>query len=204
MHSVIAFIKGTVQAVSHDSVVVDIGSVGMQATCTAPTALSLRVGDRVELLTSMVIREDAWTLYAFTDADERSIFEQVQTVSGIGPRIALAVLSTMNPDEVRSAIAHEDLNALVKIPGIGRKGAQRLVLELKDKLGVMSGGAQPRINSAPMGWQASVVAGLMSLGWNQREAESAADAVAPMAAEFGNDPDIGALLKAALRSLDRA
>ena len=200
----IAFIKGTVQAVSHDSVVVDIGSVGLQATCTAPTALSLRVGDRVELLTSMVIREDAWTLYGFTDADERSIFEQVQTVSGIGPRIALAVLSTMNPDEVRSAIAHEDLNALVKIPGIGRKGAQRLVLELKDKLGVMSGGVVPRINSAPMGWQASVVAGLMSLGWTQREAESAADAVAPMAVEFGDDPDIGALLKAALRSLDRA
>ncbi|CAB4630471.1 unannotated protein [freshwater metagenome] len=200
----IAFIKGTVQAVSLDHVVVDIGSVGLQATCTTPTALSLRVGDRVELLTSMVIREDGWTLYAFTDADERIIFEQVQTVSGIGPRIALAVLSTMNPNEVRNAIALEDLNALVKIPGIGRKGAQRLVLELKDKLGVVTGASQPRLNSAPVGWQASVVAGLMSLGWTQREAESAADAVAPMAIEFGTEPDIGALLKAALRSLDRA
>ena len=200
----IAFIRGVIQAVNLDRVVVDIGSVGLQATCTTPTALSLRVGDRVELLTSMVIRDDGWTLYAFADADERTIFEQVQTVTGIGPRIALAVLSTMNPDEVRNAIAVEDLNALTKIPGIGRKGAQRLVLELKDKLGGVSGVVHARSNTAPMGWQASVVAGLMSLGWTQREAESAADVVAPMAAELGQDPDIGALLKAALRSLDRA
>ena len=201
---VIAFVKGVVQGVNLDQVVIDIGSVGLQATCTAPTALSLKVGDRVELLTSMVIREDGWTLYAFSDADERTIFEQVQTVTGIGPRIALAVLSTMNPDEVRSAITSDDLNALTKIPGIGRKGAQRLVLELKDKIGAATGGAHTRISRVPMGWQASVVAGLLSLGWTQREAESAADAVAPMAAEFGQDPDVGALLKAALRSLDRA
>ena len=200
----IAFIRGIVQAVSHDHVVVDIGSVGLTATCTAPTALSLHAGDRVELLTSMVIREDGWTLYGFVDADERTIFEQVQTVTGIGPRIALAVLSTLSPDEVRNAIATDDLNALTKIPGIGRKGAQRLVLELKDKLGVSSGASSTRATANPVGWLASVTAGLVSLGWSQREAESAADSIVPLAAEYGDNPDIGALLKAALRSLDRA
>jgi Holliday junction DNA helicase RuvA len=200
----IAFIRGIVQAVSHDHVVVDIGSVGLTATCTAPTALSLRVGDRVELLTSMVIRDDGWTLYGFVDADERTIFEQVQTVTGIGPRIALAVLSTLSPDEVRNAIASDDLNALTKIPGIGRKGAQRLVLELKDKLGVITGSAPARAAANPVGWLASVTAGLVSLGWSQREAESAADSIIPLAEQYGDSPDIGALLKAALRSLDRA
>ena len=200
----IAFIRGIVQAVSHDHVVVDIGSVGLTATCTAPTALSLHIGDRVELLTSMVIRDDGWTLYGFVDADERTIFEQVQTVTGIGPRIALAVLSTLSPDEVRNAIATDDLNALTKIPGIGRKGAQRLVLELKDKLGVITGSSPTRAATNPVGWLASVTAGLVSLGWSQREAESAADSVIALADQYGDNPDIGALLKAALRSLDRA
>ncbi|MFA7322957.1 MAG: Holliday junction branch migration protein RuvA [Candidatus Nanopelagicales bacterium] len=200
----IAFIRGTVQAVAHDSVVVDLGGFGLQATCTAPTALSLRVGDRVELLTSLVVREDGWTLYAFADADERTIFEQVQTVTGIGPRIALAVLGTLAPDELRWAIANDDLTALTKIPGIGRKGAQRLVLELKDRLGAMHGGATGRALPVNAPWQSSVVAGLMSLGWTAREAEAAADAVAPLAAEYPDAPDISALLKAALQSLDRA
>jgi len=200
---VIAFIRGLVQAVSLDSVVVDLGGVGLQATCTSPTALSMRVGDRVELLTSLVVREDGWTLYAFADAAERDIFEQVQTVTGIGPRIALAVLSTMSPDELRSAIARDDLTALIKVPGIGRKGAQRLVLELKDKLGPIPSRTGLLIADPRADWHASVTAGLMSLGWSAREAEMAADSVAPLAKEAG-DADIALLLKAALQSLDRA
>lgn len=200
----IAFIRGVVQAVSLDSVVVDLGGVGLQATCTAPTALSMRVGDRVELLTSLVVREDGWTLYAFADASERSVFEQVQTVTGIGPRIALAVLSTLSPDELRTAIAREDLTALVKIPGIGRKGAQRLVLELKDKLGPPTARPGAPVADPRADWHASVTAGLMSLGWSAREAQAAADSVAPMAADSaGGAPDIAQLLKAALQSLDR-
>ncbi len=202
----IAFVRGVVQAVSLDSVVIDLGGIGISATCTSTTALSLRVGDRAELLTSLVVREDGWTLYAFTDAAERSVFEQVQTVTGIGPRIALAVLSTLSPDELRRAIAHDDLNALVKIPGIGRKGAQRLVLELKDKLGPLSSGAGFTSLDARADWHASVTAALVSLGWTVREAEQAADGVAPLASEQLADgsPDIAALLKAALQSLDRA
>ena len=201
----IAFVRGVVQSVSLDSVVIDLGGVGIQATCTSTTAVALRVGDRAELLTSLVVREDGWTLYAFTDAAERSVFEQVQTVTGIGPRIALAVLSTLSPDELRRAIAHDDLNALVKIPGIGRKGAQRLVLELKDKLGPVSSGSPMSRDDERADWHGSVTAGLVSLGWSSREAEQAADAVAPLAAEQASvaGPDIAALLKAALQSLDR-
>ncbi|MDO8731261.1 MAG: Holliday junction branch migration protein RuvA [Actinomycetota bacterium] len=202
----IAFLRGVVQAVSLDSVVIDLGGVGIQATCTSTTALALRVGDRAELLTSLVVREDGWTLFAFTDAAERSVFEQVQTITGIGPRIALAVLSTLSPDELRRAIAQDDLNALVKIPGIGRKGAQRLVLELKDKLGPPVGGPGAQSLEAPSGWHSSVTAGLVSLGWSAREAELAADSVSPLAAaqSVAEQPNIAALLKAALQNLDRA
>lgn len=203
----IAFVRGIVQSVSLDSVVVDLGGVGIAATCTSSTALSLRVGDRTELVTSLVVREDGWTLYAFTDAAERSVFEQVQTVTGIGPRIALALLSTLSPDELRQAIAHDDLNALVKIPGIGRKGAQRLVLELKDKLGPPSTASYQSSGSPRADWHASVTSALVSLGWTNREAEQAADSVAPLAVEQsvdGKAADIAALLKAALQSLDRA
>ncbi len=202
----IAFIRGVVQAVSLDSVVIDLGGFGLEATCTSNTALSLRVGERAELLTCLVVREDGWTLYAFNDAAERSIFEQVQTVTGIGPRIALAVLSTLSPDELRRAIANEDLNALVKIPGIGRKGAQRLVLELKDKLGPPQGNFGAQNADVRTGWHASVTAGLVSLGWSSREAELAADGVAHLAnaPSEAEQPDIAVLLKAALQSLDRA
>ncbi|MDO9486498.1 MAG: Holliday junction branch migration protein RuvA [Actinomycetota bacterium] len=201
----IAFIRGVVQAVSLDSVVIDLGGVGMQATCTSTTALALRVGDRVELLTSLIVREDGWTLYAFTDAAERSVFEQVQTVSGIGPRIALAVLDTLSPDELRRAIATDDLNALMKIPGIGRKGAQRLVLELKDKLGPISGTSSSAYLDVRADWHASVTAGLISLGWSAREADQAADNVATLAAAQleAEQIDIAVLLKSALQSLAR-
>lgn len=201
----IAFIRGVVQAVGLDSVVIDLGGIGLTATCTSTTALALRVGDRAELLTSLIVREDGWTLYAFTDTAERSVFEQVQTVTGIGPRIALAVLSTLTPDELRRAIAHEDLSALVKIPGIGRKGAQRLVLELKDKLGPISAGASSLGMDARADWHSSVTAGLVSLGWSVREAEQAADGVAHLAIApaDGEPADIATLLRAALQSLDR-
>ena len=137
----IDFVRGSVSAVHSDRIVVDIGPLGLTALCTPVTALSYRVGDRVELVTSLVIREDGWTIYGFLDADERTVFEQVQTVSGVGPRLALGLLSTLTPDELRGAVAREDLVTLTKVSGVGKKGASRLVLELKDKLGPPIGGA---------------------------------------------------------------
>jgi len=197
----IDFLRGQVHACAHDRVVIDVGGVGIAAACTPATVLSLRPGEHVELVTSLVVREDGWTLYGFLDADERVVFEQVQTVSGIGPRIALGLLATLTPDAVRTAIASEDLATLTRVPGIGKKGAARLVLELKDRIGQPSTPVAGVLQT-PTSWQAAVIAGLTSLGWSAREAERAAASVAPLA-EGQDQPDIPALLKAALRSLDR-
>lgn len=205
----IDFLRGTVTSVRPDRIVIDVGPLGLTAICTPAAALSVRVGERVELMTSLVIREDGWTIYGFLDPDERTVFEQVQTVSGVGPRLALGLLATLSPDELRTAIAREDLATLTKVSGVGRKGASRLVLELKDKLGPALGatGGTPLGAGVGGGWQAAVTAGLTSLGWSAKEAEQAVLAVAPMAESTDGEPaspDIAALLKAALRSLDRS
>ena len=161
-------------------------------------------------MTTMVVREDGWTLYGFADPDERTVFEQVQTVTGIGPRIAMALLGTLSPDELRRAVASSDEAALTKVPGIGRKGAQRLILELADRLGPGAApvpGDRPGASTAAGGWQQAVAAGLTSLGWSAREADAAVAAIDPDARGRGHRPasaDIGALLKAALRGLDRS
>lgn len=204
----ISFVRGTVVQAGADFVVVDLGSVGVVVLCTPTTALGLRHGEHVELMTTMVVREDGWTLYGFAEPDERTVFEQVQTVSGIGPRIAMALLGTLSPDDLRRAVATDDEATLVRVPGIGRKGAQRLILELKDRLGpsttVGRGDRTPSTQAG--GWQGDVAAGLTSLGWSAREADQAVQAIDPSLvaeATSGSAPDVGALLKAALRTLDR-
>lgn len=209
----ISFVRGVVVRVGTDQVVVDLGSVGLTVMCTPATALSLRTGDHVELVTSLVIREDAWTVYGFTDPDERTVFEQVQTVGGIGPRIALALLGALTPDELRSAVASADERVLTAVPGIGRKGAQRLILELADRLGPATGARVAAASSAASqsGWRQAVAGGLVSLGWSAREADAAVDRLDPdLVAQADADEsaagtaDIAVLLKAALRALDRA
>ena len=205
----IAFVRGQVIAAGVDHVIVDLGTVGVTVHCTPASAASVRPSERVEFLTSMVVREESWTLYGFLDADERSVFEQVQTVSGIGPRIAMALLATLTPDEMRRAVASGDEAALMNVPGIGRKGAQRLILELADRLGAPVGSsARASAGTPASGWRSSVVAGLTSLGWSAREAEAAVSSLDPaLAAGADADPaaaDIAALLKAALRGLDRS
>jgi Holliday junction DNA helicase RuvA len=204
----ISFVRGTVVHTTADSVVVDLGSVGVVVQCTPATALELRHGEHVELMTTMVVREDGWTLYGFADADERTVFEQVQTVSGIGPRTAMALLGTLSPDDLRTAVATDDEATVMRVPGIGRKGAQRLILELKDRIGpaVRSGRSDRAMPSSAGGWQADVAAGLVSLGWSAREADQAVQSIDPAlvaAATSGTAPDVGALLKGALRTLDR-
>ena len=195
----IASDRGSVRAVRSDRVVIDVGGVGIAVACTPQTALSVSVGDDVSLDTSLVVREDSLTLYGFPDADQRDCFEAVQLVSGVGPRIALALLATLTPDDLRRAVAREDVATLTSVPGIGRKGAQRLVLELKDRLGAPSGAA----SSTAGDWQDAVRGGLESLGWSRREADAAVVAVTPLANE-SDEPDVAALLRAALRTLDRA
>jgi len=196
---VIASLRGTVLRAGPSEVVLEVGGVGMIVLCTPQTALGLRTGQVATLQTSLVVREESLTLYGFDDVEQREIFEAVQTVSGIGPRIALAMLATLTPEQIRRAIAHEDIAALTKVSGIGRKGAERLALELRDRLAppVAADGSS---TVGATGWQETVREGLESLGWSRREAEAAVAVVAP---EAGDDPDVAALLRSALRSLDR-
>jgi Holliday junction DNA helicase RuvA len=198
---VIAFVQGRVASVALDSAVVDVGGVGLQVLCTPATLATLRNGEHARLPTSMVVREDSLTLFGFADDDERALFELLQTASGVGPKLAQAMLAVHGPDELRMAVASDDLVALTKVPGIGRKGAQRIVLELKDRIG-------PPVASAATGrapaagdtshWRDQVHQALLGLGWPARDAESAVSAVADQA---GASPDVSALLRAALRTL---
>ncbi len=209
----IAFVRGRVTAVGLDAAVVDVGGVGIEVRAAPGTLADLRVGAAATLPTSLVVREDSLTLYGFADDDERTVFELLQTASGVGPRLAQAMLAVHRPDDLRRAVATDDLATLTKVPGIGRKGAQRIVLELKDRLGApssaVSSGEQVRAITATGGpvWRDQVRGALLGLGWSTREAESALDAVAPMAQENGDTgaaPDVAGLLRAALRTLSRA
>ncbi|WP_066588609.1 Holliday junction branch migration protein RuvA [Cellulomonas timonensis] len=196
----IASVRGTVQAVRLDAAVVEVGGVGMLVQATPTTLAALRVGAEALLWTSLVVREDSLTLFGFADADEREVFEVLQTVSGVGPRLALAMLAVHSPDGLRRAVAGEDLAALKRVPGIGQKGAQRLVLELGGRLGapatVVEGGFTP---VAATDRREQVVEALIGLGWNARAAD---DAVAQVLEQGDVAPgDVAAVLRAALRTL---
>ncbi len=196
----IASVHGTVQRAGLDSVVVEVGGVGMLVHTTPATAASLRTGSTTTLSTTLVVREESLTLYGFTGEDERLLFETVQTVSGVGPRLALAMLSVHTPDAVRAAVTSGDITALTKVPGIGRKGAERIVLELRDRIGLPTAGTQASDQPATAAWQGQVREALVGLGWSVRQADDALEAVAPRAAEGAN---VSALLRAALQELGR-
>lgn len=202
----IASLTGTVQHVGLDRAVVEVGGVGYLVHATPTTLAGLRSGGEARVATSLVVREDSMTLYGFADADERDVFETVQSVSGVGPRLALAMLAVHTPDVLRRAVAGEDLAALMRVPGIGRKGAQRIVLELGDRLGLPAslpdGGpvAPGAVVAEDHGPQ--VVEALAGLGWPAKAAE---DAVAKVLAETGADvvaeAEVAPTLRAALRVL---
>lgn len=200
----IASLSGNVVAVGPTSTVVETGGVGLLALCSPGTLAGLRLGQRTTLFTSLVVREDALTLFGFATADERELFELLITATGVGPKLGQAALAVLTPDELRHAIATENLVVLCKVPGIGRKGAQRIVLELKDKINAVGLAAGPGVPALPgqAVWRDQVTQGLVGLGWASRDAEAACDEVEPLLAE---DPDLGvpALLRAALLTLAR-
>lgn len=206
----IASVRGRVLSIRLDSVVIEVGGVGLLLQATPATLAGLRPGQEAELATRLVVREDSLTLFGFADADEREVFEKVQTVSGIGPRLALAMLAVHSPDGLRAAVAGQDLTALTKVPGIGRKGAQRIVLELTDRLGPATCGGtagQPAAGGAVAllaapAWRDQVTEALVGLGWSARQATDAVDAVAAGEAERPA-ADVAAVLRQALRHLGR-
>ncbi|CAK7282384.1 Holliday junction branch migration protein RuvA [Streptomyces misionensis] len=200
----IAFLSGTVAALAPDSAVVEVGGVGMAVQCTPDTLAALRVGQPAKLHTSLVVREDSLTLYGFAEDDARQVFELLQTASGVGPRLAQAMLAVHTPDALRRAVATGDEKALTAVPGIGKKGAQKLLLELKDRLGAPLGTAPAVGAPVTQGWRDQLHAALIGLGYATREADEAVAAVAPQAEAAGGTPQVGQLLKAALQTLNRA
>ncbi|BEP16096.1 Holliday junction branch migration protein RuvA [Acidothermaceae bacterium B102] len=203
----IASVAGRVLSMTLDAAVVEVGGVGLLVHCTPATLSGLRLGDAARLSTSLVVREDSLTLYGFGDDEEKACFELLQSATGVGPKLAQAAIAVLRPAALKQAIAYEDLDALVRVPGIGRKGAARIVIELKDKvlaLGVLPvsatavGGDRP---PAPE-WQPQVRAALLGLGYSAREADTAVETVAADA-ETGDTTDTTALLRAALRTLSR-
>lgn len=201
----IASLTGTVQAVRLDAAVVEVGGIGLLVQATPATLAGLRPGQRATLHTALVVREDSLTLYGFTDADEREVFEVVQTVSGVGPRLALAMLAVHSPDGLRRAVADEDYPALQRVPGIGRKGAQRIVLELGDRLGAPApapGTAGPVALTGDHRDQ--VVEALVGLGWQARTAHEAVTTVLAGSSDPVGADEVAGLLRAALRTLGGA
>jgi Holliday junction DNA helicase RuvA len=201
----IAHLNGLVAGVGLDGAVIEVGGVGLRVQCTPETLATLKPGEPARVATSLVVREDSLTLFGFGTDDERNVFELLQTASGVGPRLALAMLAVHSPDALRRAVATEDLKALTMVPGVGNKGAQRIVLEMKDKLGAPAdyapglGAAAPR-RGAPS-WRDQVATGLVNLGWSARDAEAAIAAVE--ADSDGQAPDVATALRAALRKLSK-
>ncbi len=197
----ISHLTGTVTAAGTAWFVIDVGGVGFRGNCTPATAATLRPGETRTIHTSLVVREDSLTLFGFGSDAEREAFELVQGASGVGPRVALAICSVLSPGDLKRAVLTEDLRALCRVPGIGNKSAQKLVLELKDKAGLLAlGDAEPetRVGTTNEAWRDQVVDGLQGLGWSAKEAGSACDAVADLAAEGAN---VAQLMRAALGTL---
>lgn len=196
-------LTGQVVAAGATWAVVSVGGLGLRAWCTPATASRLRPGVEATLHTTLVPREDSLTLYGFGSSDERDAFELVQTASGVGPKLALAIVSVFSPGDLATAIAQEDVKRLTSVPGIGAKGAQKIIIELKDKVaGLAASEVVTLVPTSTEPWREQVVAGLQGLGWSAKDADAAAEKVAPMAKD---QPDLGVaqLMRAALQTLAR-
>jgi Holliday junction DNA helicase RuvA len=197
----IASVRGTVAAVSPDGAVIEVGGVGLAVHCAPGTLAGLRLGAEARLATSLVVREDSLTLYGFADDDEKQLFELLQTASGVGPRLAQAALAVHSPDTLRRAIAGADTATLTRVPGIGKKGAERLVLELRDRIGPVSVGADGNAGVVGGAWQEQVRQGLVGLGWTASQADQAVAVVAETV--DGAVPPVPVLLRQAIRLLGK-
>lgn len=195
----ISLVNGVVRSISLDKVIVEVGGVGLSLAVTQKTSAQLNIGVQVQLFTTLVVREDALTLYGFLEDGDRALFELVQTVSGIGPKVALSIVSALSPSQLAIAIAHEDISAIEKVPGIGRKGAQRLILELKGKL--TDFGTSTKSDRHQPVWREQLTSALVSLGFNAKDSDAAISQVVARLSEDGVDAqnlELSDLLKRAL------
>ncbi len=197
----ISLLSGTVRSIHSDRLVVEVGGFGLSVLVTPATTTQVSLGAQIQLFTSLVVREDSLTLFGFVNEESRSLFELVQTVSGIGPKVALSILGALTPEDLSRAIAQEDIGAIEKVPGIGRKGAQRMILELKGKLSDLSH-AQLHKGHQPA-WREQLSSALVSLGFSPKESDNAISAVVTYLQSDGIDPagvELSELLKRTLAS----
>jgi Holliday junction DNA helicase RuvA len=187
---VIASVRGEVLDVALDHVVIEAAGVGYKLMAAPSTLAALRRGSEARLITAMIVREDSMTLYGFPDADARDLFLTLLGVSGVGPKIALATLAVYDAQALRQALADGDVAALTRVPGIGKRGAERLVLELRDKIGPVSPSPSTLVNGH--GVRGPVVEALVGLGFAAKQAEEGTDKV------LANEPE--ASTSTALRS----
>jgi holliday junction DNA helicase RuvA len=185
-------IRGIVETCAADSAVLRLGHVSVRLGVTGETVRGLKPGEPAELFAHLYIREDVLALYGFGSREERSLFEALMGVTGVGPRAALGFLSVYSPEALRDAIEREDITGLIRVPGVGRKTAQRVVLELKGKLSRVGGGAQ---SAPPAGRDTELIAVLTSLGYSASEAQDALRSTADVQGT-GTDED---RIRAALR-----
>jgi Holliday junction DNA helicase RuvA len=200
----IASVRGTIAALGPDGAVVEVGGVGLAVSCSPGTLARLRLGESARLATSLVVREESLTLYGFADDDERALFELLQTANGVGPKLAQTMLAVHPPRELRRAIATSDYASLTQVPGIGRKGAERIVLELRDRIGSIDGtdhgGALGAGVVAVAPWRDQLTHALAGLGFSGKEA---ADAIDVVATDTDGQPDVSALLRRSIQLLGR-
>lgn len=195
----IATLSGTVRSLTADRAIIEVGGVGMNVLITAHTSNSLTVGAHANLFTSLVVREDSLTLFGFSDEPSRVLFELVQTVSGIGPKVALSILGALTPSELAHAVNTENISAIEKVPGIGKKGAQRLILELKSKISDFGQGSYTRSHQ-PV-WREQLTSALISLGFSAKDSDDAINLVlSDIPQEQIAQMELGELLKLALQS----
>ena len=212
----ISSVRGQVLSISLDHVVIEIGGVGLAVRTTPATLAGLRRGEQARLATTLVVREDSLTLFGFASDEAKELFELVQSVSGVGPKIALALLAVLDPEQLRRALSSGDTVTLTRAPGIGKKGAERLVLELRDKAGsigpVGSVGTVAAVGASGIGvggpaglaWRPQIAEALVGLGFTAKQADDATAAVAADAEDPAvADGDVGVLLRRALGLLGR-
>jgi Holliday junction DNA helicase RuvA len=197
----ISTLSGTIRSLSQDKLVIEVGGVGLSVLINPPTSLGLTLGAQTTLYTSLVVREDSLTLFGFLSEEVRNLFELVQTVSGVGPKVALSIMGALTPEDLARAISQEDTSAIERVPGIGKKGAQRMILELKGKLNDLSSGATYKGHQPP--WREQLLSALVSLGFSAKESDSAISHVVNDLQGDDQDPAamaLSELLKLALAS----
>ena len=195
----IATLSGTVKSLSPDRAIIEVGGVGMSVLINAHTSAAMTLGAHANLYTSLVVREDSLTLFGFSDEPSRVLFELVQTVSGIGPKVALSILGALTPSELAHAVNTENISAIEKVPGIGKKGAQRLILELKSKISDFSQGTYTRSHQ-PV-WREQLTSALVSLGFSAKDSDDAINSVlSEISQEEIAQMELGELLNLALQS----